>query len=183
MFQIKIDFNQYLYYFFQGNGSSNGNPPADIYAIGFQEIVDLNAINVALDNRKTQSRALFWSEIISTCLQDVGTYSLVCEKHLVGLLLCIFVKKSLVSKINDVRTCSTGVGIMGVLGNKGGIGVSMNIYDSNICFISSHLAAHTENVEGRNMDFKNIIERSIFLSENGGNEYDQKDPSAADQVQ
>ena len=137
---------------------------------------------MALDNRKTQSRGVFWSEKIIACLQNVGNYTMICEKHLVGLLLCIFVKKNLVTKINDVRTCSTGVGIMGVLGNKGGIGVSMNIYDSNVCFISSHLAAHTENVEGRNLDFKNIIERSVFPSENDGFESEQNESRSVDDV-
>jgi hypothetical protein len=107
---------------------------------------------------------------------------MICQpKHLVGLLLCVYVKKHLCDSIKDVRTCSTGVGIMGVLGNKGGIGISMNIFDSSICFISAHLAAHTENVEGRNLDFKNIVERSVFLAENSS--YDQdRDGSSSDQV-
>ena len=135
-----------------------------------------------MDNRKTQSRGVFWSEKIINCLQNVGCYTMICEKHLVGLLLCIFAKKTLVNKINDVRTCSTGVGIMGVLGNKGGIGVSMNIYDSNVCFISSHLAAHTENVEGRNLDYKNIIERSVFPSDNDGFESEQNGSRSLDDV-
>ena len=104
------------------------------------------------------SRAAFWEDKINACLKNVGDYVMRCEKHLVGLLLLIFVKKNLLPKINDVRTCSTSTGIMGMLGNKGGIGISMNIYDSNVCFVSSHLAAHTENVEGRNLDFKNILE-------------------------
>ena len=71
---------------------------------------------------------------------------------------------------------------MGVLGNKGGIGVSMNIYDSNVCFISSHLAAHTENVEGRNLDYKNIIERSVFPSDNDGFESEQNGSRSLDDV-
>lgn len=146
-----------------------------MYAVGFQEIVDLNAINVALDNRKTQSRAVQWSDKIADCLNSVGNYTMISEKHLVGLLLCVFVKKNLVDKIKDVRTCSTGVGIMGVLGNKGGIGISMNIFDSSICFIVSHLAAHTENVEGRNMDFRNIIERSVFMSEYSSSDRDREE--------
>ena len=137
--------------------------------------MDLNAINVALDNRKTQSRAVQWSEKISDCLNSVGNYTMISEKHLVGLLLCVFVKKNLVDKIKDVRTCSTGVGIMGVLGNKGGIGISMNIFDSSVCFIVSHLAAHTENVEGRNMDFRNIIERSVFSSEYSSSDRDREE--------
>ena len=166
-----------------GGGQNTGNPLADVYAVGFQEIVDLNAINVALDNRKTQSRAVQWSEKIADCLSTVGNYTMISEKHLVGLLLCVFVKKNLVDKIKDVRTCSTGVGIMGVLGNKGGIGISMNIFDSSVCFIVSHLAAHTENVEGRNMDFKNIIERSIFPSEYSTSSDRDRDEVSFDQVE
>lgn len=104
---------------------------------------------------------------------------MLCDKHLVGLLLCIFVKKDLESNIRDVRTCSTGVGIMGVLGNKGGVGISMNVFDSSICFLSAHLAAHSENVEGRNLDFKNIIERSLFPCEGSP---DLRDDSPSDQV-
>ena len=165
-----------------GGGQNTGNPPADVYAVGFQEIVDLNAINVALDNRKTQSRAVQWSEKIADCLSSVGNYTMISEKHLVGLLLCVFVKKNLVEKIKDVRTCSTGVGIMGVLGNKGGIGISMNIFDSSICFIVSHLAAHTENVEGRNMDFRNIIERSVFPSEYSSSSERDRDEGSYEQV-
>ena len=38
--------------------------------------MDLNAINVALDNRKTQSRAVQWSEKISDCLNSVGNYTM-----------------------------------------------------------------------------------------------------------
>ena len=136
-----------------------------------------------MNNSKTQSRAAFWSEKIGACLSNVGNYEMICQpKHLVGLLLCIFVKKHLCDSVKDVRTCSTGVGIMGVLGNKGGIGISMNVFDSSICFISAHLAAHTENVEGRNLDFKNIIERSIFLAENSSFDPDRDGPSS-DQVQ
>lgn len=46
--------------------------PADIYAIGFQEIVDLNAVNVALNNNNTQQRAQFWESCIGACLESTG---------------------------------------------------------------------------------------------------------------
>lgn len=46
-------------------------------------------------------------------------YTLVCEKTLVGLLLCIFVKDSLRPQVKDIRSTSLGVGLMGMMGNKG----------------------------------------------------------------
>lgn len=139
---------------------------ADIYAVGFQEIVDLNALNVALNSNNTISRSQFWQDSISECLNASGTtYTLVSLKHLVGLLLCVYVKDSLINHVKDVRASSAGVGLMGMMGNKGGVAIRFNLYDSAVCFVCSHLAAHRENVTGRNNDFKNIMERVVFASE------------------
>ena len=57
-----------------------------------------------------------------------------------------------------------GVGVMGMLGNKGGASVRMTVFDSAMCFVCSHLAAHRENVAGRNGDYKNILEKSVFAA-------------------
>lgn len=141
-------------------------PMADIYAVGFQEIVDLNALNVALNSNNTIQRSQFWQDSISECLSGSGTsYALVSLKHLVGLLLCVYVKESLVNQVKDIRASSAGVGLMGMMGNKGGVAIRFNLYDSAVCFVCSHLAAHRENVTGRNNDFKNIMERVVFASE------------------
>lgn len=104
--------------------SAAGQPVPDVYVIGFQEIVDLNAMNVALNSANTEKRSLFWQEEIEKCLQSTQTmFSLVMSKHLVGLLLCVYVKESLMNNIQDIRATSAGVGIMGMLGNKGGVSI------------------------------------------------------------
>ena len=139
---------------------------ADIYAVGFQEMVDLNAMNVIADNSKSQQRSVFWQDKIAECLQATGVrYQPVAAKYLVGLLICVFTKESLAPHIKDVRSTSLGVGIMGMLGNKGGVSVRMWVYDTSLCFVCAHLAAHRENVAGRNSDYKNILERSVFTAE------------------
>ena len=38
----------------------------------------------------------------------------------------------------------------------------MKVYDSTLCFVCGHLAAHQENVAGRNADFSNIISKLEF---------------------
>lgn len=120
----------------------NGNSACDVYAIGFQEIVDLNAINVAIDGSKTLQRSLFWQEKIHECLVSTGfKYIKVADKHLVGLLVVIFVKDSVYPYVKDIKAASIGVGLMGVMGNKGGVAIRLSLYDSSICFVCSHLAA------------------------------------------
>lgn len=157
-------------------------PLADIYAIGFQEIVDLNAMNVALNSSATQQKAQFWIEKILSCLnskQSQTSYQLVAHKTLVGLLLGVFAKEPLVPHIKDVRTSSLGVGIMGMMGNKGGVSVRMSVYDTTICFVCAHLAAHRENVQGRNSDFKNIYDKTVFAAAEAQPGDDTNDISSA----
>lgn len=139
--------------------------PADIYAIGFQEIVDLNVMNVGLNSANTIQKAEFWQRAITDCLLRTGSrYQLVAEKFLVGILLFIFVKEPLVPFVTDIRTTTVAVGIMGVMGNKGGALIRLSVYDSTVCIVCSHLAAHRENVAGRNSDFKTIYEKAVFAS-------------------
>jgi phosphatidylinositol-bisphosphatase len=63
------------------------------------------------------------------------------------------------------------------MGNKGGVAIRLSLYDSSVCFVCSHLAAHRENVVGRNSDFKNIIQRIQFTSEFSNKEDDEDDNS------
>jgi phosphatidylinositol-bisphosphatase len=111
----------------------------------------------------TVQKAEFWQTAVRDCLNTTGIkYVFVAEKFLVGILLFVFAKENISPFITDVRATTVAVGIMGLMGNKGGALIRMSLYDSAICFVCSHLAAHRENVVGRNADFKNIYERGIF---------------------
>ena len=141
----------------------NGAPNSDIYIVGFQEMVDLNVVNVASDS-KSQQRSQYWQEKLAECLNSKGVkYTQILARHLVGLLLCVLVKDTALPYVRDVRGATAGVGVMGVMGNKGGVSVRFTLYDSSICIVCSHLAAHRENVAGRNGDFQSILEKTIFL--------------------
>lgn len=141
----------------------------DIVAVGFQEIVDLNAVNVAVDN-KTQQRSQFWAERLSSTLNDPRMtggdpqkeYVMLAQKSLVGLLICVFVKIVHQPRVQYVQSGSVGVGVMGMMGNKGGVSIRLQFYDSTFCFVCSHLAAHRENVTGRNADFSNVFLKTSF---------------------
>lgn len=49
-----------------------------------------------------------------------------------------------------------------VQGNKGAVGVSMQFNEEFICFINSHLAAHTSEIDQRNIDHDEINRRMQF---------------------
>ena len=106
------------------------------------------------------------------------------EKYMVGLLVIVFVKESLYSDIKDIRSSSLGCGLAN-LGNKGGVCIRMTVFDSSICFVCTHLAAHREKVKERNADYKKIYEAILFSSSDSFNappRTDYEDFAASDLV-
>jgi inositol polyphosphate 5-phosphatase INPP5B/F len=141
----------------------SGIPAHDIYALGFQEIVELTPVNVATDMMGPQ-RTQFWVEQINACFKKHSTEAYVCigVRNLVGILLCVYIRQSLFNFVSDVRWSTTAVGIMGVMGNKGGVVMRFNIHSTGICIVCAHLAASRDNVTARNSDYRNIMERTLL---------------------
>ncbi|RLN14207.1 hypothetical protein BBJ28_00004768 [Nothophytophthora sp. Chile5] len=158
--------------------ASVGNrEPPDIVALGFQEIVDLNAVNVVVNSTLSAQRSSAWEDAVLTALNrhiaataaaasTLGAapvqYKLLLEKHLVGILLLVFVRTDHLGHVKEVQGATAGVGIMGMMGNKGGAAVRLKFYNSTLCFVCAHLAAHRENVAGRNADYLNILSKIQF---------------------
>jgi len=142
---------------------AHGNFDADLYVLGFQEIVDLNAANLWIENTANEG----WERLIASTLSANSAHEFVqvATRHLVGILLCVFAKRSLRPCIRNVMTSMVGVGLFGTAGNKGGVGIRMQLLDSDVCFICTHLAAHKNNVQGRNQDYLKILQNMKFEEE------------------
>ncbi|EEF44968.1 type I inositol polyphosphate 5-phosphatase, putative [Ricinus communis] len=164
---------------------------ADMYVLGFQEIVPLRTRNVI--GAEDPTEATNWNMLIGKTLNDkygssfsgysgiqmrekLGTqhdlyggskYKLMASKKMVGVFISVWMKKELLRKycISNVKVCSVACGIMGYLGNKGSVSVSMSIEGTSFCFIAAHLASgEKKGDEGRrNHQVSEIFRRTTFL--------------------
>ncbi|KAG3100632.1 hypothetical protein PI125_g14679 [Phytophthora idaei] len=125
--------------------------PPDIVALGFQEIVDLNAVNVVVNSALTVQRSSAWEDAMLTALN-----------RYIGASAVNAGASEAPVQYREIKGATAGVGIMGVMGNKGGAAVRLKFYSSTLCFVCAHLAAHRENVAGRNADYLNILSKIQF---------------------
>ena len=141
----------------------------DLYVVGLQEMVDLNASNLVNDSLSSK-RAKEWQASILATLHSKGggdaaapeQYVVLASEFLVGVMVLALCKRKLRPAITHVHTGIAVTGLLGVMGNKGACAVRMNVHDSSCVFVVSHLAAHRGNVEGRNADFHSIMSKLEF---------------------
>lgn len=212
--------------------------PADIYVLGFQEIVPLNAGNVlgaedygpankwislirqALNNKDPEfsqynnnattelssqgdehgslKPRLSFSDFLSLedelgkedfqklvdsnvnlnygeeCLpaSNQQRYCLAASKQMVGIFLCVWVGADLYKHISNLKVSCVGRGIMGYLGNKGSISISMTLHQTTFCFVCTHLTSgEKEGDEARrNLDVTEILKKTRFPRSSSGPE-------------
>ncbi|WJX71981.1 phosphoinositide 5-phosphatase [Trifolium repens] len=146
------------------------NDSADIYVLGFQEIVPLNAANVLGPQNKKIS--MKWNSLIGATLnnkrpmkvveedkraepqkiyplkeqicekvENVDDFQCIISRQMVGMFITIWARSDLYQSIHHLSVSSVGCGIMGCLPNKGSISIRFFLYETSFCFICSHLAS------------------------------------------
>ncbi|XP_053150035.1 synaptojanin-2 isoform X2 [Hemicordylus capensis] len=133
--------------------------PADIFAVGFEEMVELNAGNIM--SASTTNRKM-WGEQLQKALSRTHRYILLTSVQLVGVCLFIFVRPYHVSFIRDVAVDTVKTGMGGKAGNKGAVAIRFQFHSTSLCFICSHLTAGQSQVKERNEDYKEITQKLSF---------------------
>ncbi|KAL3981632.1 hypothetical protein ACH3XW_43860 [Acanthocheilonema viteae] len=148
---------------FRGLGGENNTTP-DIYVVGLEEIIDLNASNI-VNASTTNQRA--WALGLREALSKRNKYILLGCEQLVGVCIFVFIKPSLAISVRDMSINSVKTGMGGATGNKGSVAMSLTIYSTTFCFVCSHLAAGQNEVRDRNEDYMNAL-RKIKFSQGRG---------------
>ncbi|KAG6396001.1 hypothetical protein SASPL_142135 [Salvia splendens] len=105
--------------------------------------------------------------------KDSDRYRLMANKKMVGVFISVWMRRELLKRydVSGVKVCSVACGIMGFMGNKGSVSVSMSIGGASFCFIAAHLASgEKKGDEGRrNYQVAEIFKRTCFqrLPEDG----------------
>lgn len=139
-------------------------PKPDIFAIGFQELEPYSVALLGVDRRQMNDKAT----ILGAAIQK-GTgeaYTVVSQVKLVGVAMFLYARDATcTSAIRNVRFTTTSFGPL-FLGNKGAVGVQMEIKTSKgstgITFVCAHLTAHDHNLLRRNADYASIVGRLVF---------------------
>ncbi|XP_010939977.1 type IV inositol polyphosphate 5-phosphatase 9 [Elaeis guineensis] len=146
------------------------NSSYDIYVLGFQEIVPLNARNILGPEKSRIS--VKWNSLIRATLNNslsnaqrgqdsklgekqkvypvkqgsskesiVQDFRCIVSKQMVGILVSVWVRGDLRRYIRHPSISCIGCGIIGCLGNKGAVSVRFCLHETSFCFVCCHLAS------------------------------------------
>jgi len=152
----------------------------NIYIIGFQEVVELNAGNIVLNLEDRQKILVEWAKKIENSIQKIGNYKQVISMNLVGINLYCYALEKDFDNINNLTKKYVKTGFGGA-GNKGSCCINFNYYSSSISIGCAHLAAGEKKNKQRLKEISEVLntkistfikpdEENILIDENDTNQ-------------
>ncbi|XP_040382898.1 type IV inositol polyphosphate 5-phosphatase 9-like isoform X2 [Oryza brachyantha] len=153
----------------------------DIYVVGLQEIVPLNARNVLGPTKS--SAAMKWNSLIGDALNmSTGRrrdgeeeaqaqrlhgqqrFRFVVSEQMVGIFVSVWARSGLRRHVRHAAASCVGAGVLGRLGNKGAVTVRFLLHGTSFCFVCCHLASGGKDGDAqlRNADAADILARTTF---------------------
>lgn len=138
----------------------------DIYFIGFQEVVELNATNVIMIKEEKQQQILDeWDKKINETIQTVGKYVKLVEMNLVGINLYFYILEEKCDKVKNISKKLVKTGLGGATGNKGSCCINFEYENTTFSIACSHLAAGNKNKQRlKELDFVLNLKLNTFFN-------------------
>ncbi|KAJ7087864.1 Endonuclease/exonuclease/phosphatase [Mycena epipterygia] len=147
--------------------------PADIVAVGFQELLPLHLGLSGLSKKVLDNRNAHILEQIEANSNNKERYVLIAKVVNAGVALLVYARDAGVARTAcDVHTTWTGSG-PGYMANKGAVGVRFRVPGPNggpgetFTFVCAHLTAHAEKFANRLADWHHIVGSLLFPAPGG----------------
>lgn len=147
-----------LNFLFPPENLTQGSP--DVYAIGLQELIELNAGSILAANTAKPGQ---WAALLETQLNSQQeTYLLLRTEAIASMSVFFFVKSSQIDKVTQVAGSSKKTGLGGMTANKGACAVRFDFGSTTFAFITSHLTAGVGATMERHNDYASIMQGLTF---------------------
>ncbi|KFK37212.1 hypothetical protein AALP_AA4G228500 [Arabis alpina] len=139
-----------------------------ILVVGLQEVemgagfLAMSAAKESVGGNEGSSIGQYWIDTIGKTLDEKAVFERMGSRQLAGLLISLWVRKNLRTHVGDIDVAAVPCGFGRAIGNKGGVGLRIRVFDRIMVFINCHLAAHLEAVNRRNADFDHIYKTMSF---------------------
>ena len=140
----------------------------DIYFIGFQEVIELNATNVfMITEEKGQQILDVWDQKINESIQKVGKYKKLVEMNLVGINFYFYILEEKKEKVKCISKKIVKTGLGGTTGNKGSCCITFDYENTKMSIACSHLAAGNRNKQRlKELDYVLNLDLNTFFDPN-----------------
>ncbi|CAN0928332.1 Type IV inositol polyphosphate 5-phosphatase 3 [Linum grandiflorum] len=125
-----------------------------------------NSFKSVANDMQTGIALLTEIDLESLLKRKRSSYVRIVSKQMVGIFITVWVRRNLRKHIQNVKVSTVGVGVMGYIGNKGSVSVSMSVYQTPFCFVCTHLTSGEKEGDEikRNADVHEIHKRTNFRS-------------------
>ena len=118
----------------------------DMYFLGFQEVIKLNARNIiTIGEEKLQQILNDWDKKVSESLQKIGKYKKLVAMNLVGINFYWYILEVKFDKVKNISKKIVKTGFGGTTGNKGSCVINFDYENTSFSISCSHLVANNKN--------------------------------------
>jgi len=96
-----------------------------------------------------------WEDHVKRAMGD--DYWMARSVHMGQIRLLLFARNDMYAAISNIEKAYQATGVGGVATNKGGVAIAVQVWDTELCFVNCHLAAHQDKTRSRNAQYSDIV--------------------------
>ena len=137
----------------------------DIYFVGFQEVVKLNATNIIITGEEKLQQILSeWDKKVFESIQKIGKYKKLVIMNLVGINFFSYILEEKFDKVKNISKKIVKTGFGGTTGNKGSCVINFDYENTSFCVSCSHLVANKKNKRLKELEYILNLKLNTFYN-------------------